>query len=422
MRKLNFLWAVILFIFGAALANAQGGNAVVTVTRTILSPEEIVHTVLYGSTRQIEEITAQLTTTATRIQMNMAQATRSLPAEVSNVVPNGLNVPAVTIPPVNDPIPPAPITPKQVLFIKSVFRALPKGQEDAHAHSGFVFKTTYQGKEEIFGVIAQHAVPIKNGHGKLGETFTARVLKDGKETDIPAEIVQMSAPTLPDIALVKFRPEDEALLTPLTLSPQDPRPGAHLQLVGFATEQLTFMSNIPLLENSLISLRFPMVGDPDILPGLCGSPLLNSAGEVVGTVTGAVRRKIAPTFHTGYATRNLYLQTLVAAYHGDTANATFPFILDGKKIVDLRPEEFISHVTLKDEKGKTVFSKSIEKKFPYSAIAEHLPNAQYLELYIEKVWWSGSALIEESNLSDARYVAYDLREEEVITDRPHRTY
>lgn len=417
MRKLNFLWAVILFIFGAALANAQGGNAVVTVTRTILSPEEIVHTVLYGSTRQIEEITAQLTTTATRIQMNMAQATRSLPAEVSNVVPNGLNVPAVTIPPVNDPIPPAPITPKQVLFIKSVFRALPKGQEDAHAHSGFVFKTTYQGKEEIFGVIAQHAMPLWNGHGKVGKSFTARILKDGIETDIPAEIVQLSAPTLPDIALVKFRPEDEAFLTPLTLAAQEPRKGELLQLVGFATEQLTLMSHIPLLENTLISLRFPMVGDPDVLPGLCGSPLLNAAGEVVGTVTGAVRRENTPTFHTGYAARNLYLQTLVAAYHGDTANATFPLILDGKKIVDLRPEEFVSLVRLKDENGKTIFSKSIKNKFPYSTIVEHLPNAQYLELYIEKVWWSGSGLVEGGNLLEARYVAYDLLEEKIITDK-----
>ena len=418
MENRNFVFSILAIIMSASFANAQ--DLPVKVTRTLLSPEKIVETTIYQAARQVEQF-AGAVTSAGDTQVALWEPKAALPETTFDKTIYALEAQLyVNLPDVINL--PEHLTLPRVLIAKSVFRALPKGEEDAHAHSGFIFKTTYQGQEEIFGVIAQHAVPIKNGHGKLGETFTARVLKDGKETDIPAKIVQMSAPTLPDIALVKFRPEDEAFLTPLTLAPQDPRPGEFLQLVGFATEQLTFMSNIPLLENSLISLRFPMEGDPDVLPGLCGSPVLNEAGEVVGTMTGAVRRKIAPTCHTGYATRNLYLQTLVDAYHGDVEKASFPLILNGEKIVDLRTDEFVSLIILRDENSKTIFKKAIQSKFPLSTIMEHLPNARYIELYIEKAWWSGYGLVEGGDILSARYVVYDLQEKQIITDRPHRNH
>ena len=321
---------------------------------------------------------------------------------------------------------------------QSTFRAYPLEQTDAHAMSGFVFKTTYQGKEEIFGVIAQHAMPTWNGHGKLGQTFTARVLNNGKETDIPAKVVQLSAPSMPDIALVKFRPQDENLLTPLTLAKKEPAQNELLHVIGFGTEQLTLITDSPFLKKSLFNLRFSMTGDPYVWPGLCGSPVLNEAGEVVGTMTGAVHAKTSILVHTdiagettltekttgdiGYATRNLYLQTLVDAYHGDVEKASFPLILNGEKIIDLRTDEFVSLIILRDENSKTIFKKAIQSKFPLSTITKPLPNARYIELYIEKAWWSGYGLVEGGDILSARYVVYDLQKKQLITDRPHRNH
>ncbi len=304
--------------------------------------------------------------------------------------------------------------------IKSIFRAYPQGQTDVHSLSGFIFQTTYQGKKEIFGVIAQHATPIPTGGGSLGSSFTARVVQNGQVVDIPAEMVQISAPTMPDLALVKFRPEDEKLLAPLTLAKQEPVLNERLSLIGFGMEELMLITDSPLLEKSLISLRFPMAGNSEDWSGLCGSPVLNEANEVVGTVTGACVKQPNPTFHTGFATRNLYLKTLVAAYHGDVEKASYPLILNGEKIVDLRPDEFISQITLRDKNNKTIFSQPIPNKFPYSTIMKHLPKAQYIELYIDQVWWTGYALVEKGILLDARYVVYDLQEKQIITDRPRR--
>ena len=321
-------------------------------------------------------------------------------------------------------------------LVKSVFRAYPLGQTDVHAYSGFVFKTTYQGKEEIFGAIAQHAMPTWNGGGKLGTTFTARVMNGEQIVDIPAEVVQISATSMPDIALVKFRPEDEKWLTPLALAEQEPTLNEPLQVIGFGMGDLAFITDSPLLKTAPFNLRFPMAGTD--WPGLCGSPVLNEKGEVVGTMTGAARKnasivshidesgetswveKPADDYYTGYATRNLYLRTLVNAYHGDVENASFPLMLGGEKIVDLRSDEFVSLIVLKDEHGKTVFKKSVREKFPYSAIMEHLPAARYIELYIEKAWWSVAGLVEGGNILDARYVAYDLQEKEIVTEKKGR--
>ncbi|MCQ2410238.1 MAG: serine protease, partial [Elusimicrobiaceae bacterium] len=296
----------------------------------------------------------------------------------------------------------------------------------------------YQGREEIFGAIAQHAMPAWNSRGQLGQSFTARVMKGEQVVDIPAEVVQVSALSMPDIALVKFRPEDEKSLTPLTLATQEPAPSEPLQVLGFGKGQLTMITHSPLLKKSLLTLRFPMGGDPGEWPGLCGSPVLNSAGEVVGTMTGAARKNEtivshvdeagvatltetpADPYHTGYATRNVYLRALVGAYHNDPEQSTFPFMLGEHKIVDLEADEFVSMIILRDERMKTIFRKAIQHKFSYATIMEHLPEARYVELYIEKAWWSGAGLVEGGNILKARYVAYDLKEKEIVEEKKRR--
>ncbi|MBR4355976.1 MAG: trypsin-like peptidase domain-containing protein [Elusimicrobiaceae bacterium] len=323
-----------------------------------------------------------------------------------------------------------PLMPTNSPVSKSVFRAFPKGNPNGLIFSGFVFKTTHNGQEEIFGVIAQHAASSQNDFGTLGKTFTARITQGNNTIDIPAEIVKMTSPSMLDIALVKFRPEDEPLLIPLTLAKQDPSLEEPLQVVGFGNGQLSRLTDSPLREKSMISLRFPMTGERWDWPGLCGSPVLNNAGEVVGTFTGVARKPLSPQANPpqtglttssdkppfiGYATKNSYLQTLVSAFHREIEGSTFPLILGGEKIVELEEDEFVAIVILRNEDEQILFKKDIQKKFPYSTVMERLPNARYIELYIDHVWWNGQTLVEGSYLVNGmRHVVYDLKTKQIL--------
>jgi len=326
-----------------------------------------------------------------------------------------------------------PLDPSSSAVAKGVFRASAQGTMSSLVFSGFAFKTTYQGKEEIFGVIAQHAMPSSGGYGTLGQTFTARIIHNGKEIDIPAQVVEMTAPSMADIALVKFAPEDEKLLTPLTLAEKEPSLQEPLQLVGFGNAEWAALTETPLLEDSMISLRFPMEGNRWDWPGLCGSPVVNKNNEVVGIFTGVTQKSftnLPQTTHArkakapfaGYATKNSYLQTLVAAYHRAAEGATFPLMLGGEKIVDLEADEFVSVIILKDAAGNILFNRPIKDKFPYSSVMQYLPKARYVELYIDYVWWAGTILREGSGLLESsRHIVYDLEWKEIIAPNAGET-
>ena len=296
---------------------------------------------------------------------------------------------------------------------KSVFRAYPQGREDRHALSGFVFKTNYYGREEIFGVIATHSVPLTY-KDPLGAYITARITVNGREKNIPGKMVQIASPMMLDMVLIKFNPEDEPLLTPLTLAEQEPEVGDKLHTIGFANQELTFLPNKPLFKGTLLSLRFPLNSTWRGLSGMCGSPVLNGKGEVVGMFTGTGEEN-SSLDHTGFATKSSYLHTLVEAYHNGTEKATFPLMLGEHKIVDLHINDFIGNVYLIDEQGRRILRQDVRYKFPYSTLMEQLPNARYITLNIYNNTlgvWHGALL--ETVPSDIYHVTYDLKEKKII--------
>lgn len=303
--------------------------------------------------------------------------------------------------------------PTKEALTKSIFRAYPQGQEGTHALSGFVFKTTYQGEEEIFGVIATHGLPLGYNLGKLGLSFTARVMTGGREIDIPAQIIQIASPIMLDVSLVKFPRASEKLFTPLTLAAHEPEPGDKLYTIGFGVEQLAFLPRRPLFEKSLFSLRFPLEFSNN-RAGLCGSPVLNERGEVVGAFTGDGWVANSDK-DIGFATKASYLRPLVAAYHDDIENATFPLMLGEHRIVDLKTDEYVSIIQLEDNDGHDIYRRVMRHKFPHTDIMRHLSNARYVKLSINTVWWTGHGLAETS-LLDARYITYDLKEKRIIKE------
>lgn len=300
----------------------------------------------------------------------------------------------------------------QADLAKSVFRVLPTGGTSTHALSGFVFKTTYQGKEEIFGAIAAHAMPTEFLGGKILPQFTARVTVDNREIDIPASIVQVSSPYMLDMALVKFNPADEKLLTPLTLTADLPEIGASLQSIGFADEKLTFLKHINK-QNTLTSLRVSLDNARTERAGMCGGPILTREGKVVGLITGDKFTAGNPAADIGFATKASYLRTLVDAYHGDIARASFPLKLGEHKIFDLNVDEHVSAIRLFDEHQNSVFDRVMIYKFPYNAVMAQLPQTRYIYLRIGRVFWNGRALLQTDPYEEYS-VLYDWKEKKVI--------
>ena len=305
------------------------------------------------------------------------------------------------------------VFPAQALpWARSVFRARPKGHPHEHAYSGTVFQIQWQGQKEVYGVIASHTISPGKGEVALKRFFTAEVFKDGQFVSVPAEVVQASSAKMLDVALVKFRPEDEKLFLPLTLAAQEPAQGAALHSLGFSNNQLIWLPERTLVENTAISLRTDMSVLRPERYGLCGSPLLNEKGELVAIHTGS-SHEMDPAADKGFGTKALYLRTLVQAYHNRQGRATFPLCFGERCVAELNADEFISHIWVKDEQGNIIFDREVDAKFPHSVLRQIIPHARHVELSVNRVQWAGDFLIEAAPFSP-RFVKYDVKEKEVV--------
>ena len=270
-------------------------------------------------------------------------------------------------------------------LLRSTFRARVNRQEENSIFSGTVFKISYHGQEEIYGVIAAHAVGI-NLNTPLAQNFVADIYTPQGMRTVPAQIVQISAPSMLDMALVKFRPEDEKLFTPLTLAHQRPQVGQLLQTQGFARGKEVFLPDRTLQENAGPALRTQVPIPYGQRNGLCGSALTNEQYELVGIYTGSA---CGLAGDVSYAMPASFLSTLVDAYHGHSD--TFPFILNGRMIMPLKVDEYISEVRLADRFDNQQAYLRFGYKLSYSTLLEQmeLHNPRYLNFVVRKVKWIG---------------------------------
>ncbi len=305
-----------------------------------------------------------------------------------------------------------PLPPEDEPLVQGLFRAYPKEDLDGHSFSGFVFSTSYKGREERFGVVVAHSASPEYTKSVLGRFFTARVLSGGRAVDIPAEVVQVSPPSMLDLALVKFRPEDEKLFTPFKLAEQEPAIGEVLQGLGYSHNQVAFVPGRELLKNTLVSLRTRMPFPRIDRAGLCGSPLLNDKHEVVAVHTGSSRFEARPTDDIGFATKASYLHALVKAYHNEEGRAVFPLMLGNEKVAELNVDEYVSAVRIINGTGETIFRRVVYQKFPYSSIMDALPYGRYVEMDISRVVWKDKFL-SETRLNP-RTVKYDLKRKKMV--------
>lgn len=257
----------------------------------------------------------------------------------------------------------------QTALLRATFQAVKVEDIPTNTFSGTVFKTIYNGEEEIFGVVAAHSIGKSAADKSLQRHFTANIFDGENVVEVPAEIVQLSSPSMLDIALVKFSPEAEALFHPLSISEVPVAFNEALSSQGFAGNADVNIPGRNVTQITPLSLRTRMPYAREDRPGLCGSAVVNARQELVGIHTGSLYDKFDARFDTGYATNASFLHTLVEAYHNG-GQAAFPLILNGQKIVDLNVDEYISYMTFYDKEGKVVWQKQFDSKFPYTSIKE----------------------------------------------------
>ena len=255
-------------------------------------------------------------------------------------------------------------------------------------YSVTVFKTSYNGAQEIYGVMPAHALPYDWMHGKdsVGKNFTVHVKQaDGSELALDAQVVQVSAESMLALSLVKFSPQAEAYLSPLELADEPAAMGELLFSYGYAAGRPTAISRT-VNAQSFVSVRTNQAIEGD-REGFCGSPLLDANGQIkaihTGTVEGNGKRD-----DVSYGTHVGFIRKLVEAYHNG-GTSSFGLILDGQHVTDLNVDEYISAFYLYNEAGKKVAQQNLGKfsqSTLLSAIQEH-PEAAYLQLTSRKAQW-----------------------------------
>ena len=305
------------------------------------------------------------------------------------------------------------------VILHSTFLAL---SDDLFGYSGTVFKTTYQGKEEVYGVIAAHVINRNKLEIRfVHKTFNARVYAEGKMITIPAEIVQVGAPGMLDVALVKFRAEDEDLFKPLPLSMQEVSDGDKVRRQGFVRGKVVYMPGRPLCENSEMMFASKVTGSQHGRPGFCGGAVINEQNELVGIHVGSQASFV--TNDIGLAVHAKFLQVLVEAYHNG-GEAFYPFKLGGQTILSMRPDEYISDVVLRDAEKKRITTYRSVDKTTYQDIEKELTTSsvRYIEFTVRRVNWK--AVHHEEILEDHKHTlihknlvtyVYDLQEQKIIS-------
>ncbi len=289
----------------------------------------------------------------------------------------------------------------------AVFRAL-GAKPHTQSFSGTIFKTTYQGKEEVFGVVPMHLLRNQDFvQGTLSYKFTAGVLTPQGMRYLPVWVVQISSYKTGDVALVKFRQEDEALLSPLTLSRQDPNFPQHAYGQGYANNLLTHQAFqlVGKTSNETLIAQIPaaQVGER---AGFCGSPVVNEQAQLTGIHVGSsyeaqdpVKKNFFAAFQlspapieggdVGYVTPVSYLEKLVTSYHQPAAKL-FPVVIGGHEIIRLKANEYVSRIELLDKDEHVIWKKEMNIKVSYSAAETVLrlrPDTAYVRLHLGHSHW-----------------------------------
>ena len=295
--------------------------------------------------------------------------------------------------------------------LSSIFRARPKDPGELNeSFAGTFFKTTYQGKEEVFGVIASHALTEGGKDFSLQRIFLADVYIDGSFVEVPMEVVQLGAPGMLDVSLVKIPDEIIPFIEPYELMPKPPVSNEPFASFGFVGNELKQVENRYVLNHrSSYSMRTMMPTEPGSYVGECGGPLegINENGVPVlaGIHTGSSGK-------VGYAASAHVLNMLVEAYHHQ-GEGYFPLEFNGYQLAQLRADEYISFITLYNKQGQALWKGAATERFSTHFLAELLfkYHPHTLQLTLGRAGWANAHSMDMREQISVRKVRYEIPED-----------
>lgn len=289
--------------------------------------------------------------------------------------------------------------------------------------TGTLFKTTYNGQEEIYGVVATHAL-AEAARGLLASLVNAAALhrvfdleaydKNGNAIPLKGEVVQLGAYGTIDISLVRILPQTlgevewsaAEMFEPFELNREPVAVGDVLHGQGFHKRFTVYDDERYVVEITPFSLRTTLAGSIGERFGMCGGPAC-ADDKLFGIHTGG--KEINSRADIGYVTPASYLELLVQAYHNG-GEAFYPLKLSGFTIAQLRVDEYPTKITLFDSSGEILAEKRILDKFSYKKTERMLRNfrPRYVEFTLGQVRWSEKKPGSVEFVPNVRRVKYDL--------------
>ena len=292
----------------------------------------------------------------------------------------------------------------------AILRVAVQQSNGLHSLSGTLFKTTYAGQTEIFGVVPMHVLQEANHEpGSLSKEFSVMAQTPQGIQTLPAKVVQLSSSKTGDVALIKFRPQDEPLLSPLPLDTTIKQFPTQVYNQGFARSILT-QSSFPVVGTTSAGLLVAQLPATRLgeRAGLCGSPVLTQQTTLAGIHVGSrylsldtqltvssgalklTQRSIQNGGDAGYITPASFLKQMVEAYHKP---ALKPVRIEfaGQEITRLAVDEYVSGIELLDDRMQVLWSNRTDFKVSFTAAQEAFKlfqQASFVRLQIGKTAWA----------------------------------
>ena len=163
--------------------------------------------------------------------------------------------------------------------------------------------------------------------------------------------------------------------------------------MGYHDRQVVAMPDRKLIRRTPFAIHTTMSILRDDRMGICGGPVVNKTGEIVGMHSGSSFDKMGEKFDHGYIVPAAQIKRLVEAYHHN-GKALVPVVVDGKTILQCNVDEFFHDITLFNEEKKAVYTASFdEKKLPYTQLVKWMEiyHPAYIEFTVEHTKCGGTS-------------------------------